>query len=44
MPTYDELRKGFGLGGWQVLPDRGLLQDGVAQVHVEPLPMDVLIA
>ncbi|HSD68394.1 MAG TPA: winged helix-turn-helix domain-containing protein [Woeseiaceae bacterium] len=44
MPTYDELRKGFGLGGWQVLPDRGLLQDGDAQVHVEPLPMDVLVA
>ncbi|MCI0518318.1 MAG: winged helix-turn-helix domain-containing protein [Woeseiaceae bacterium] len=44
MPTYDELRKGFGLAGWHVLPDRGLLQDGDAQVHVEPLPMDVLVA
>jgi DNA-binding winged helix-turn-helix (wHTH) protein/TolB-like protein/Tfp pilus assembly protein PilF len=43
MPTYDELRKGFGLGGWQVLPDRGLLRDGHADIHVEPLPMDVLV-
>ncbi len=43
MPTYDELRKGFGLGGWQVLPDRGLLRDGGAEIHVEPLPMDVLV-
>lgn len=43
MPTYDELRKGFGLGNWQVLPDRGLLLGGDAQIHVEPLPMDVLV-
>jgi DNA-binding winged helix-turn-helix (wHTH) protein/TolB-like protein/Tfp pilus assembly protein PilF len=37
------LRKGFGLGSWQVLPDRGLLRDGAAEIHVEPLPMDVLV-
>jgi DNA-binding winged helix-turn-helix (wHTH) protein/TolB-like protein len=43
MPTYDELRKGFVLGGWQVLPNRGLLRDGGADIHVEPLPMDVLV-
>jgi DNA-binding winged helix-turn-helix (wHTH) protein/TolB-like protein/tetratricopeptide (TPR) repeat protein len=43
MATYEELRKGFRLGNWQVLPDRGLLRDGEAETHVEPLPMDVLV-
>ena len=43
MPTYEELRKGFQLGDWEVLPDRGLLRQGESELHVEPLPMDVLV-
>ncbi|MDH4313910.1 MAG: winged helix-turn-helix domain-containing protein [Gammaproteobacteria bacterium] len=37
------MRKGFQLGDWQVLPDRGLLRQGDTELHVEPLPMDVLV-
>jgi len=43
MTAYTELKKGFELGPWQVLPDRGLLRDGEEEQHVEPLPMDVLV-
>ena len=44
MTANSELKKGFVLGVWQVLPDRGLLRDGDTEQHVEPLPMDVLVA
>jgi len=44
MTTETELRKGFLLGQWEVLPDRGLLRDGAKREHVEPLVMRVLVA
>ena len=44
MTTETELRKGFLLGSWEVLPDRGLLRDGKNQEHLEPLVMRVLLA
>lgn len=43
MPSYTDLRQGFELGPWSVLPERGLLRDGETQKRVEPLPMDVLV-
>lgn len=42
-PTYSELKSGFKLGPWKVLPDRGLLEQGDIRHHVEPLVMDVLL-
>jgi len=43
MSTYTDLRRGFELGPWKVLPDRGLLRDGEREEHLEPKPMDVLV-
>lgn len=43
MPTVDELRTGFEIEQWQVLPNRGLFLQGDAETHIEPLPMDVLL-
>lgn len=43
MASYTDLRKGFVLGPWEVLPDRGMLRDGERQEHLEPLVMDVLV-
>lgn len=44
MGTEANLRKGFSLGDWEVLPDRSLIRDGSNEVRVEPLPMNVLVA
>ena len=44
MTTETDLRKGFLLGPWEVLPDRGLFRDGARREHVEPLVMRVLVA
>ncbi len=44
MTTETDLRKGFTLGPWEVLPDRGLLRDGKKRKHLEPLVMRVLVA
>ena len=43
MATFTDLRRGFELGPWTVLPERNLLQDGETRVTVEPRPMDVLV-
>lgn len=43
LATFTDLRSGFELGPWTVLPDRNLLQDGETRVTVEPRPMDVLV-
>ena len=43
MATFEDLRKGFELGPWTVLPERNLLRDGETRVTVEPRPMDVLV-
>lgn len=43
MPTYTDLRDGFRLGPWEVLPDRGLLRDGETERHLEPKVIDVLV-
>ena len=43
MTTYTELKNGFVVGPWEVLPDRGLLRDGEHEEHLEPLVMDVLV-
>lgn len=43
MATYTDLRKGFELGPWEVLPDLGLLRQGEIEEHLEPMVMDVLV-
>lgn len=43
MFTVTDLRQGFDLGPWRVLPERGLVRAGDEQKRVEPLPMDVLV-
>ena len=43
IPTYTDLRKGFRLEQWEVLPDRGLLRDGEIEEHLEPKMVDVLV-
>jgi DNA-binding winged helix-turn-helix (wHTH) protein/TolB-like protein len=42
-PTFTELQSGFELGPWTVVPERGLLRQGVDQEHLEPMVMDVLM-
>lgn len=43
MPTHAELMRGFTLGPWRVLPERGLLIRDDDERHVEPLVMDVFV-
>ncbi|MFQ6007019.1 MAG: winged helix-turn-helix domain-containing tetratricopeptide repeat protein [Woeseia sp.] len=43
MASYTDLRKGFELGGWQVLPDLGVIRQGETEEHLEPMVMDVLV-
>lgn len=43
MPATDDYMRGFRVGEWQVLPERGLLERGGEQRHVEPLVMDVFV-
>jgi DNA-binding winged helix-turn-helix (wHTH) protein/TolB-like protein len=44
MPTEDELRQGFRLGDWEVLPLRGVLRKGEHEERPEPRVFGVLIA
>jgi DNA-binding winged helix-turn-helix (wHTH) protein/TolB-like protein/Tfp pilus assembly protein PilF len=44
MPTEDELRQGFRLGDWEVLPLRGVLRRGEHEEKPEPRVFGVLIA
>jgi DNA-binding winged helix-turn-helix (wHTH) protein/TolB-like protein len=41
--TLTELKNGFELGPWTVIPDRGLLRQGQTDVRIEPMVMDVLV-
>jgi len=42
-PTFTELQRGFELGPWTVIPERGLLRQGEVEEHLEPMVMDVLV-
>jgi DNA-binding winged helix-turn-helix (wHTH) protein/TolB-like protein/tetratricopeptide (TPR) repeat protein len=44
MPTEDELRQGFRIGEWEVLPLRGVLRKGEHEEKPEPRVFGVLIA
>lgn len=44
MPTEEELRQGFTLGEWEVLPLRGVLRRGDQEERPEPRVFGVLIA
>jgi DNA-binding winged helix-turn-helix (wHTH) protein len=44
MPTEDELRQGFRVGDWEVLPLRGVLRKGEREERPEPRVFGVLIA
>ena len=44
MRDLDTLMRGFQMGPWTVLPERGLLKNGDDEKHIEPLVMDVLVA
>lgn len=37
------LRKGFQLGPWEILPDLGILRQGATEERIEPMVMDVLV-
>ncbi len=41
--TITDLRRGFELGPWTVIPERGLLRQRVVEEHLEPMVMDVLV-
>ena len=43
MATFTDLRKGFELGPWQILPDLGLLRQGETEQRIEPMVMNVLV-
>jgi DNA-binding winged helix-turn-helix (wHTH) protein/TolB-like protein len=43
MPTRTELMRGFDIGPWTVIPDRGLIRDGAIEHRLEPLVMDVFV-
>lgn len=43
LATLTDLRRGFELGPWQVLPDLGLLRRAGTEEHLEPMVMDVLV-
>ena len=42
-PSLTDLQGGFELGPWTVVPERGLLRQGDAKEHLEPMVMDVLM-
>ena len=44
MERENDLNKGFTLGHWTVLPNRGLLRADGVEERVEPLVMRVLVA
>ncbi len=37
-----DLRAGFTLGPWRVLPNQNLIDDGETSIHLEPKVMEVL--
>jgi DNA-binding winged helix-turn-helix (wHTH) protein/TolB-like protein/Tfp pilus assembly protein PilF len=43
LATFQDLRKGFRIGPWDVLPDLGVLRQGDVEEHIEPMVMDVLV-
>jgi DNA-binding winged helix-turn-helix (wHTH) protein/TolB-like protein len=44
MPTDQELRKGFVIGDWQVLPAKGILRREDVEERPEPMVFEVLMA
>lgn len=44
MPDKETLMRGFQMGPWKVLPERGLLSLDGEEKRIEPLVMDVLVA
>lgn len=43
MLTMDQLEKGFNLGEWEVLPQKGVLRRGDEEAHPEPKVLAVLM-
>jgi DNA-binding winged helix-turn-helix (wHTH) protein/TolB-like protein/Tfp pilus assembly protein PilF len=43
MPTYKALMRGFDVGPWTVIPERGLMLNGDIERKLEPLVMDVFV-
>lgn len=43
MPEQADLMKGFRIGQWTVLPERGLLREEIGEEHLEPKVMEVLV-
>jgi DNA-binding winged helix-turn-helix (wHTH) protein/TolB-like protein len=43
MLTMDQLEKGFNLGEWEVLPQKGVLRRGDEEAHPEPKVLAVLL-
>ena len=43
MPTPEELRKGFTIGDWEVLPGQGVLRCGDQEERPEPMVFEVLM-
>ena len=41
--TFTDLQRGFELGPWSIIPERGLLRQGTVEEHLEPMVMDVLM-
>ena len=41
--TITDLYRGFELGPWTVIPERGLLRQGEIEERLEPMVMDVLV-
>lgn len=44
MPTKEELRDGFNLGDWEVLPNEGVIRRGAEEIRPEPQTWRVLNA
>jgi DNA-binding winged helix-turn-helix (wHTH) protein/TolB-like protein/Tfp pilus assembly protein PilF len=43
LAAFTDLRKGFEIGPWQVLPDLGVLRQGETEQRLEPMVMNVLV-
>ncbi len=43
MATQEQLRRGFTLGEWQILPDLGQIEKAGSTFHIEPKLVDVLL-
>ena len=44
VPTEEELRKGFEIGEWEILPDRGLFCRGAQEERPEPKVFSVFLS